>query len=137
MTDSKVIITLVDPSVQETQFVFDHPQICIVGRENNCDISLPTDPAHRQLSRHHCLLDIDPPAVKVRDLHSKNGTFVNGERCPDAEEEAGVNLKDGDEIRVAHSLLRVRIEKEAEHLQAATRAPLQTGFEPVFWVPGA
>lgn len=28
------------------------------------------------VSRHHCLFDIAPPGVHVRDLGSSNGTFV-------------------------------------------------------------
>src|SRR5262249_50006259 len=43
-----------------------------------CDLQLPSDEAHRSVSRHHCQLDIDPPVVRVRDLGSRNGTFVNG-----------------------------------------------------------
>lgn len=147
MSDAKIIITLVDPSVEQTEYVFDHPQICLVGRESNCDISLPADPAHREVSRHHCLLEIDPPAVRVRDLHSRNGTYVNGERLDAAEPEefsadapkgsTTVILKDGDEVRLAKSLLRIRIETEPDRLQAASERQHASGFEPVFWIPGA
>jgi pSer/pThr/pTyr-binding forkhead associated (FHA) protein len=30
------------------------------------------------VSRHHCRLDIDPPHISVRDLGSRNGTYING-----------------------------------------------------------
>ncbi|MDF0552306.1 FHA domain-containing protein [Kamptonema sp. UHCC 0994] len=35
---------------------------------------------HRTISRYHCLLDINPPDIRVRDFGSKNGTFVNGKK---------------------------------------------------------
>jgi predicted component of type VI protein secretion system len=61
------------------------------------------------VSRHHCLLAIDPPRVWVRDLGSLNGTFVNGEKIslrdpdqkmdgPGPEAPPGRELADGDEV---------------------------------------
>jgi pSer/pThr/pTyr-binding forkhead associated (FHA) protein len=32
------------------------------------------------VSRHHCALLLDDYTVRIRDLGSKNGTFVNGRR---------------------------------------------------------
>ncbi|KYC36281.1 hypothetical protein WA1_52005 [Scytonema hofmannii PCC 7110] len=31
-------------------------------------------------SRYHCLLDINPPDIRVRDFGSRNGTYVNGKK---------------------------------------------------------
>jgi serine/threonine-protein kinase len=47
-----------------------------VGRASDCLIRLPSDLEYCIVSRHHCLLDIAPPEVRVRDLGSLNGTFV-------------------------------------------------------------
>jgi len=33
---------------------------------------------HAQVSRKHCLLEVWEQHVKVKDLDSSNGTFVNG-----------------------------------------------------------
>ena len=41
----------------------------IVGRAPDCHACLEAD---EQLSRHHFLLDIDPPRVRIRDLGSRN-----------------------------------------------------------------
>jgi pSer/pThr/pTyr-binding forkhead associated (FHA) protein len=60
------------------EYVFHQRTVCTVGRAEDCDVQLPGDLLHRTVSRHHCLLDIDPPTVRVRDLGSRNGTFVNG-----------------------------------------------------------
>jgi pSer/pThr/pTyr-binding forkhead associated (FHA) protein len=32
----------------------------------------------RLISRHHCELAIDPPTIRVQDLGSQNGTYING-----------------------------------------------------------
>jgi pSer/pThr/pTyr-binding forkhead associated (FHA) protein len=66
------------------------------------------------------LLEIDPPDIRVRDLGSRNGTFVNGESIgqrsevespdeidPRAFPERG--LHDGDELKVGHTVFRVQI----------------------------
>lgn len=51
-----------------------------MGRADDCHPQLPGDKAHRTISRHHCLLDINPPDIRIRDFGSLNGTFVNGEK---------------------------------------------------------
>jgi hypothetical protein len=47
-----------------------------IGRNEESDIFL-VDPS---VSRNHATLKIDEGIVEVEDLHSTNGTFVNGER---------------------------------------------------------
>ena len=59
-------------------FIFDERTTCIVGRAGDCSPQLPDDEQHRTISRHHCLFDINPPGIRVRDFGSKNGTYVNG-----------------------------------------------------------
>jgi pSer/pThr/pTyr-binding forkhead associated (FHA) protein len=82
-----------------------------MGRARDCRIHLPPEAEHLDISRHHCLLEIDPPALCVRDLGSLNGTFVNGEiigqrarpqsACDEhTSERPMVALVDGDEIRL-------------------------------------
>lgn len=62
---------------------------CLVGRAPDCD--LRTAPDDTQVSRHHCVFEINPSKVRVRDLGSRNGTLVNGREVGDCE------LADGDE----------------------------------------
>jgi len=144
MNDAKVTILLVDPTVPQKQFVFYEPRTCMVGRETDCDISLPADHAHREVSRHHCLLDIKPPHVRVRDLDSTNGTYVNGQRlvserpAPEdtaLDEGATAQLHDGDEIRVARTILRVHVEADVEQFAAVAAASLAAAGEPGMWLP--
>jgi pSer/pThr/pTyr-binding forkhead associated (FHA) protein len=47
----------------------------VIGRSRDCDIRVTGD----GISRHHCLLAFDPPRLRLRDMGSRNGTFLNGE----------------------------------------------------------
>jgi hypothetical protein len=63
-----------------------------IGQSSTNDVALPFD---RTVSRVHCV--IEPVAARwcVRDLSSRNGTFVNGERIW-----GELPLRAGDEIQV-------------------------------------
>ena len=63
----------------------------LVGREEDCHLRPNSD----LVSRHHCVFTADEFAVRVRDLGSTNGTFVNGERI-----RGGVMLQSGDTISI-------------------------------------
>ncbi|MFF2120914.1 protein kinase [Kitasatospora sp. NPDC058184] len=85
--------------------VFGRRTTCLVGRAAECGIRLA--PTETRTSRHHCVLDVDPPHLRVRDLGSRNGTYVNGERLRPGP--PGRHLSDGDEIRVGRAVLRVAV----------------------------
>jgi pSer/pThr/pTyr-binding forkhead associated (FHA) protein len=48
----------------------------VIGREEDCHLR----PDSEFISRHHCALLLDDYTLRIRDLGSKNGTFVNGRR---------------------------------------------------------
>jgi diguanylate cyclase (GGDEF)-like protein len=48
-----------------------------IGRDPSCELSFPEVPS---LSRVHARLDLDTDGVRVEDLGSTNGTFVNDRR---------------------------------------------------------
>lgn len=81
-------------------FPFDQHDTFLIGRTNDAHLCLPGD---RFFSRHHCLLEIDPPRCYLRDLGSKNGTFVNGLRVRES------FLKHGDQIQGGESVLLVEV----------------------------
>jgi DNA-binding winged helix-turn-helix (wHTH) protein len=64
-----------------------------LGRAEDCDIVLP----ERQISRYHARIERDTTGFVLRDLGSKNGTFVNGESV----QGRSYRLRDGDEIDLA------------------------------------
>jgi len=65
----------------------------VIGRDVNCDINI----SDRQVSRFHAKLEISKDRqVRIVDLDSKNGTYVNGERL-----NTPCVLGDGDAIKIA------------------------------------
>ena len=61
----------------------------LIGREHDCHLRPNSD----LISRHHCVFAVDEFTIRIRDLGSTNGTFVNGERLRGA-----VVLKPGDRV---------------------------------------
>ena len=123
-----VTLTIVQGQEVGRQFVFEDRTTCIIGRDVDCQPRIPNDDHHRKVSRTHCLLDINPPDVRVRDFGSRNGTYVNGmkigqrERYESREQGAQStfpehDLEDGDEIRLGQTALRVTIHAENESNQ--------------------
>jgi pSer/pThr/pTyr-binding forkhead associated (FHA) protein len=117
---ASVTLKVVAGPLRGAEFVYRLPTLCSVGRGPNCSLRLPADESCRTVSRRHCLLEIDPPEVRVCDLGSLNGTFVNGEpigrREPDRRAgevvtlvEPDYPLADGDEVRVGEVVFRVGV----------------------------
>ena len=74
---------------------------CLVGRSDECHLRPQTD----AISRRHCLIMTTENEVVVRDLKSRNGTFVNGEKV------AGeAVLLSGDQLRIGPLSFEVVIE---------------------------
>jgi serine/threonine-protein kinase len=121
--DSTITLIVTRGPLAGRRFVFAEPATCYIGRSRHCTITLPQDEEHLDVSRRHCLVEIAPPALRVRDLGSLNGTYVNGkkigQRCnsgasadTEASDQPAVALIDGDEIRLGeHTALRVCIFK--------------------------
>jgi pSer/pThr/pTyr-binding forkhead associated (FHA) protein len=118
---AQVIFTAIGGALDGRQYTFTGKTECVVGRSRSCDVCVPADAY--AVSRRHCLLDIDGPAVILQDLGSLNGTYLNGELVGQrdkklhAEEAAGATqpkytLEDGDEFRVGYVAFRVRIVRE-------------------------
>jgi pSer/pThr/pTyr-binding forkhead associated (FHA) protein len=93
---------------------------CTVGRGEDCLVRLCGNEQDRAISRHHCELDIDLPTVRIRDLGSLNGTYLNGKKIDAAEKNRdiattvpcendclAVTLNDGDVITLAGTSFRV------------------------------
>lgn len=117
---AKVTLKVVHGQLAGKEFVFDERTTCIVGRDEECHPKIPSDAAHQTISRTHCLLDINPPDIRVRDIGSLNGTWVNGakigQRQKGLSREEGVkarypehDLKEGDEIKLGDTVFRVSV----------------------------
>jgi pSer/pThr/pTyr-binding forkhead associated (FHA) protein len=51
-----------------------------LGRAPECQICMCGEERDRCISRRHCELAFEPPAVRINDLDSSNGTYVNGRK---------------------------------------------------------
>src|SRR5262245_35111597 len=120
MLPVRITLTVTEGVLKGEAFVFHDSSCCVVGRSPECDIALPMDLYHRVVSRRHCTFEIDPPMVRVRDLDSRNGTFGDGEKSgqrpnpperDESDQEQGVReLRDGDEVRVGDTAIRIGVE---------------------------
>ncbi|MBC6904402.1 FHA domain-containing protein [Saccharophagus sp. K07] len=61
----------------------------LVGREADCAITLKSG----HVSRYHAKINVSPNGVYIEDLHSTNGTFVNGQKI-----KGRIRLSVGDEV---------------------------------------
>src|SRR4029078_3623640 len=69
----------------------------IIGRSSDLDMVLVED----MVSRKHAKITTDDHGVRIQDLGSTNGTFVNGEKVRKAD------LKDGDRILIGTSIIKI------------------------------
>lgn len=100
-------------------FAYDRHDTFLFGRSPDCHAELSADDT--TASRHHFLLEVNPPQARLRDLGSLNGTHVNGVKHggrgrEESPEQAArrklpeVDLRDGDHIRVGATVFEVSIE---------------------------
>jgi WD40 repeat protein/serine/threonine protein kinase len=117
----KVVLAVTEGSLKGQEYEFGDRTTCVIGRAKDCNLQLPNDEHHKTISRYHCLLDINPPAIRIRDLGSLHGTYVNGQiigrRLPNQtpEEVSQMSfpehdLTTGDEIKLGKTLFQVRVD---------------------------
>jgi EAL domain-containing protein (putative c-di-GMP-specific phosphodiesterase class I) len=89
-----------------------HPLPFRVGRKPGLELSLPSD----AVSKEHAEIYPDGDGLRVRDLKSKNGTFVNRDRVKDAP------VREGDIIHFAQLEFRLGRQEleEPDHMEPAT-----------------
>lgn len=71
-----------------------------IGRAAPADIIL----SDKQISRRHCTIEVKDGELLVSDLHSTNGTFIDGERISDP-----TVLPQGSELKLGNVVLTHRI----------------------------
>ena len=84
-------LRITSPELKPVEFELG-PGRSVVGREGQLDCVIP----HSSVSRQHCELVLTEEALTVRDLGSRNGTFLNGERIQTAHVQSGSTLRVGD-----------------------------------------
>lgn len=84
----------------------------LIGRADDCNLRPHSD----AISRRHCVIIKTEKAIGVRDLKSRNGTIVNGEKIT-----GDKRLRNGDRLEIGPLKFEVLIEKTAG-VQEATPA---------------
>lgn len=98
-----VTLTVKQGKLAGKTYVLDDNRTWLIGRSAECDVHVPGDLEFLDISRRHCLVAVNGTEVHIRDVGSRNGTFVNGLRinspaaCTDSPENA-LQLKNGDEV---------------------------------------
>ena len=72
----------------------------VIGRREDCDLRIPLG----EVSRKHCRIVRDGDSLKLEDLGSSNGTFLNGQRVQEA------ILSPGDTIQVGPVVFVLQID---------------------------
>ena len=85
---AKVTLKITKGHLSGKIFPFDQKESLILGRQDDCNIVL----SESTISRYHCLLDVIPPSVMVRDFGSLNGTYLNGEKI--GQRGAGMSIEE-------------------------------------------
>jgi pSer/pThr/pTyr-binding forkhead associated (FHA) protein len=117
---AKVTLRVRGGSLDGREYTFDEPARCVIGRADGCAVRLHSSWESEMVSRRHCELDVAPSHVRVRDLGSRNGTYLNGRligqrargESPDDFTEVDCSsheLADGDELAVGPVTFRVRV----------------------------
>jgi pSer/pThr/pTyr-binding forkhead associated (FHA) protein len=65
--------------------------ITVIGRREDCDLRIPL----LDVSRKHCRLIKENSALRVEDLGSSNGTYLNGQRVQEAQVNPGDTVQLG------------------------------------------
>jgi hypothetical protein len=108
-------LTVITGPHKDRKFCFCGPTRCQAGRALDCFIHFGGTQRDQLISRYHCQMEFDPPIVQVRDLGSRNGTFVNGKRLelliPDPANPGrpGISCQHGDLITLGGTTLRVDV----------------------------
>jgi pSer/pThr/pTyr-binding forkhead associated (FHA) protein len=107
----RVLLRVISGPHLGDEFVYEEHNTLLVGRSHQAQLQLTDDP---HFSRNHFRLEVKPPTCYLMDLHSRNGTYVNGERVSER------FLQDGDIISGGKTKLEVSI-SEPEGLVGAIR----------------
>ena len=101
-------------------FRFDSHDTFLFGRDPDCHVALPHE--DKTASRHHFLLEVNPPFARIRDLGSLNGTFVNNVKYGGRSEKRSpieppsiplseADLHHGDLIQVGEIVFQIYVEQ--------------------------
>ena len=87
--------------------------VTVLGRRHDCDLRIPLP----SVSRRHCEIQQNGEVLKIRDLESTGGTFVNGKRV-----NGDSPVKAGDAIRIGPLTFVCQIDGKPEKIAPPKKA---------------
>jgi pSer/pThr/pTyr-binding forkhead associated (FHA) protein len=104
--------------------------VTVLGRRHDCDLRIPLP----TVSRRHCEIQQNGEALKIRDLDSTCGTFVNDKRV-----NGDSPVKAGDYIRIGPLIFVCQIDGKPEKIvppkKAAPAKPKKAAPKPAKSAP--
>lgn len=103
---------------KEQKFVFDSPGLYTIGRDPGCSLVI-TKSQDRAVSRVHCKLLITDKDAYLRDIGSRNGTFINGTPIENGEkftdslspQPSDRPVNTGDIVRIGNSIFDAELRR--------------------------
>ena len=92
MTSQATAVLLVQKGVREAREITLRQLPCVLGSSTHADVVL----GNPYVSRLHAQITQDRDRFRIRDLRSKNGTFLNGSRI----DQDGQWLQSGDKVEI-------------------------------------
>ena len=89
--------------------------VTVIGRRQESDLCIPL----MVVSRRHCELNVETGHLKIRDLGSRNGTYVNDQRVDQAE------VGPGDKVQIGPVTFAVQIDNQPAELSTPDSVILQ------------
>lgn len=137
---NEVILKIIEGSLTGEEFAFEEDGLCLIGRSADCALQIPKAKDMR-ISRRHCLLILNPPNVRIRDLGSRNGTTVNDKLLdsttlseePEKMTPVDQILKDGDVVSIGETVFVVEVpsmKSAPPEVIPIQTAPLKAGAVP-------
>jgi serine/threonine-protein kinase len=99
----RITLTVTEGPHAGRVFSFEEHDSFLVGRSPDAKFRLAAKDQY--FSRHHFLIELNPPRCRLIDMESTNGIFLNDERVVSA------MLKHGDRIKAGKTVLTVAIEE--------------------------
>jgi pSer/pThr/pTyr-binding forkhead associated (FHA) protein len=86
--------------------------VSVIGRGEECELQIPL----LNVSRRHCELRLDQGIIRVKDLASSNGTYLNNQRISEGE------LTAGDRLAIGPIVFTIQVDGQPEEV-----SPVKSG----------
>lgn len=105
--------------------------VVVVGRREDCDLRIPLG----EVSRKHCRFLKDGEVLRIEDLGSSNGTYVNGERVQESVVQPGQTVQVGP-VQFVVQIDGVPADDEMQPMSRAAAATAEPAAAGAAAVPG-